>query len=750
MLMKRIFTIAIALTLLLPLFGEVVIVKKGKPAGRILCLEDNSVTKDAAGLLQRFVHEVSGAFIPVIYDNNGKPVRGDVVIGGTCDAGEDGFRIVTQDGVLYIMSGGDKGVIHGVARLLEDYVGVHYYATRFYKIDEHRKNIVLPEIDRMVTPAFRYRQTQSYAFEDPVFKMWFGWEQPQEIFIGNMWVHTFNRILPSRRFGKEHPEYYALLNGERMPGDHSQWCLSNPDVFEACCRQLDSIFAANPGLDMISVSQNDGNDTYCHCDKCMKIYEEEGAISGAYIRFMNKLAERYPDKQFSTLAYLFTYQPPKKVKPLPNVNIMLCDIDCKREATLTDNESGQLFVEAMKGWSEISDNIFVWDYGINFDNQVSPFPNFHIMQPNIQLFKQNNTTMHFSQNNAIRGTDFAEMRTYMLANLMWNPYCDLDSVKRVFMEAFYGAAAPYIKEYQDMMEGALIASHKQLWIYDSPITHKDGFLCPALIKIYDQLFDKALEAVRNDSALTAHVRMSRLPLMYSKLEIARTSAETPADISEQLRLFEQWTKQYNVQYLNERANTPADYCALYRRRYMPAEVLSKALGAKIIYLDVPGLKVKGAYDVSPLGAPDKGYQPIAYAGALTDGLYGGTTFVESWVGWLGRDADFIVDLGRDTSFSRIEIDFLHQLGAWIMLPKGGTYQIATEADGMGNWKDFGSYTFAEDRDMQVKFVLGKAETPEPVHARYIKVHIDGLGFCPDWHYGVGYAGWFFLDEINVY
>lgn len=748
--MKNFLTFVLAVTFCLPLMAEVTVVKNGKPLGRIVCLTDDDATRNAAELLRRFVSEVSGASIPISYNHNISPKKGDVLIGETCNAGEDGFRLLTRDGILHIMNGGDKGAIYGVARLLEDYIGVHYLASNYYQIDEHRKTVTLPEFDRVVTPAFRYRQTQSYSLEDPVFKMWFGWEVPQEIFIGNLWVHTFNKILPSRRFGNEHPEYYALLNGERMPGDHSQWCLSNPDVFEACCRQLDSIFAANPELDMISVSQNDGNDTYCHCDKCMKIYDEEGSISGAYIRFVNKLAERYSDKQFSTLAYLFTYQPPKKVKPLPNVNIMLCDIDCKREATLTDNESGQSFVEAMKGWAEISDNIFVWDYGINFDNQVSPFPNFHIMQPNIQLFKENNTTMHFSQNNAIRGTDFAEMRTYMLANLMWNPYCNLDSVKSVFLKRFYGAAAPYIKEYQDLMEGALIASHKQLWIYDSPITHKDGFLCPQLVKLYDQLFDKALQAVRNDSALTAHVRMSRLPLMYSKLEIARTSPNTPVDIKEQLARFEQWTDMYNVQYINERANTPADYCALYRRRYLPSEVPSKALGAKIIYLDVPGLKVKGAYDVSPLGAPDKGYQKIAYEGALTDGLYGGTTFVESWVGWLGRDADFIVDLGRDTVFSRVEIDFLHQLGAWIMLPKGGTFQVATEADGMSKWKDFGSFSFAEDREMQVKFVAGKAEVQTPRIARYIKVHIDGLGFCPDWHYGVGYAGWFFLDEINVY
>lgn len=337
-----------------------------------------------------------------------------------------------------------------------------------------------------------------------------------------MWVHTFNRILPASRFGKAHPEWYSLLNGERRPGDHSQWCLSNPEVLEACAQQLDSIFKANPTMSMISVSQNDGNDTYCHCPACMRIYEEEGAVSGAYIRFMNELARRFPDKQISTLAYLFTCQPPKKVKPLPNVNIMLCDIDCKREVPLTDNVSGRWFVDAMEGWSAISNNIFVWDYGINFDNQVSPFPNFHILQKNIQLFHRNHTTMHFAQVNGARGTDFAELRAYMLAKLMWDPYCDADSLQQTFMRGYYGDAAPYLSEYLKLLEGGLLASHKDLWIYDSPITHKDGMLCPQLLKTYDELFDRAEAAVADDPVLLEHVRVSRLPLQYSKLEIART------------------------------------------------------------------------------------------------------------------------------------------------------------------------------------------------------------------------------------
>src|SRR5690606_6555271 len=115
--------------------------------------------------------------------------------------------------------------------------------------------------------------------------------------------------------GEAHPEYYAYFNGSRHPGKASQWCLSNPKVLEIVAQRLDSVFKANPDKHMISVSQNDGNYTFCQCEKCRAVDDYEGAHSGSLIRFMNKLAERFPEKEISTLAYLYSMKPPRHVKP---------------------------------------------------------------------------------------------------------------------------------------------------------------------------------------------------------------------------------------------------------------------------------------------------------------------------------------------------------------------------------------------------------------------------------------------------
>lgn len=707
--------------------AQLTLVKDGKAVSRIVLSEKSEINRQAADLLQEFVQRISGASLPIV---EGKAKSGDVVIGGkSAEAGEDGFTLCTEQNQLKITSGGDKGSIYGVVTLLEKYMGVSYYAYQAYTLTPS-KTITLPEIHLSETPAFRYRQSFSYGCDDPIYKMWFRLEEPKDVFIDNMWVHTFDRLMPSDVYGKDHPEYYSYINGEHRPGNHSQWCLTNPDVYDFVVKKLDSIFKANPDKKLISVSQNDGNNTFCTCENCRKVYEEEGSPAGAYIRFMNKLAERFPDKEISTLAYLFTMHPPKKVKPLPNVNIMLCDIDCMREVPLTDNASGRDFVKALEGWSAISNNIFVWDYGINFDNMVSCFPNFHVLQKNIQLFKKNHVTMHFSQVNGSKGTDFSEMRAYMLGKLMWDPYQNADSLMRSFMDGYYGAAAPYLYQYQKIMQGGLLASGINLWIYDSPVTHKNGMLNDQLCKTYDELFDQAEAAVASDPVRLDRVQLSRLSLIYSELEIARTKTnQDVAKVRQQLDYFRQQCRKFGIKSLNERSNAPEDYCDLYEKRFLPQAEKSKALGAKVIWLQKPSER----------------YQKIADT-ALTDGLFGGTTFVESWVGWEGVDGSFILDLGEEQEFSSVEADFLHQLGQWILLPEKVTYSISTDNQ---TYQPFGSFSFAEDRAPQVKFVGGKVTSDKPVKARYIKVEVDAIGMCPAWHYGVGHPAWFFVDEVTV-
>ena len=722
--------------------AQIQLVKDGQPVSRLVIDANDSLAVTASRIFNRFIKEMTGTTLDVIdYRPLTNAQNNEIWLGNfqlKTDSilqekmallKEDGFYIGNQAHRMRIIAGPGKGLIYAVITLLDDYLGMEYYAKETYSLTQS-PNLSLPPLDRIDNPAFAHRQTFSYGLEDPIYKWWFRLEQPQEVFAGNLWVHTFDRLLPSATFGESHPEYYSYINGKRRPGKASQWCLTNEEVLERVTQQLDSIFKAHPDKKVISVSQNDGNFTYCTCPSCAAIDEREGSPAGTLIHFVNQLAERFPDKTISTLAYLYSMQPPQHLKPLPNVNIMLCSIDAMREVPLTDNPSGQDFTRALEGWNAISDNIFVWDYGINFDNFVSPFPNFHILQPNMQLFYENDVTMHFAQVGGKRGEDFSELRAYMIGRLLWNPYQNADSLMRTFLSGYYGPAAPYLYQYQKMLEAALLSNDQPLWIYDSPVSHKDGMLRTRLIHRYQKLFDAAEESVASHPAYLERVQRSRLPLQYAELEIARTQSErNPNVLLPLLDTFQSRTARYSVPMLNERNNQPEAYCQLYKTRYLFPPSGNKTQEAEVEWIQGP-------------------HPRYAEAGqtALTDELYGGTTFAESWIGWEGSDGKFIIDLGQIKDIQEVSTDFLHQLGAWILLPQKVTYQ--TSIDG-SNYSHFGTVTIPEDRDRAVKFVPVTAQKPNPVKAQFIEITIEGVKTCPSWHYGVGYNCWFFLDEVVV-
>ena len=125
-------------------------------------------------------------------------------------------------------------------------MGVSYYAKESYSLTKS-ETIQLPKF-RKCRGLLLFVIVKLLVMVMKILFMvkWFRLEEPKDLFASNLWVHTFDRILPSDIYGKEHPEYYSFINGKRQPGNHSQWCLTNPEVFEVVAQKIDSIFKANP------------------------------------------------------------------------------------------------------------------------------------------------------------------------------------------------------------------------------------------------------------------------------------------------------------------------------------------------------------------------------------------------------------------------------------------------------------------------------------------------------------------------
>ncbi|MBS3762738.1 MAG: DUF4838 domain-containing protein, partial [Planctomycetes bacterium] len=274
-----------------------------------------------------------------------------------------------------------------------------------------------------------------------------------------------------RKYGDEHPEYFAFVNGERRADVENDWggngtqpCLTNPEVLEIVTQGVLADLEKHPLWRNISVSMND-NRHYCRCPECRKVDEQAGSHMGALLKFVNEVAravrKEHPDVMVGTLAYLWSRQPPKGIEPGPNVQIQLCSIECCLIHPISDPDCPMNveFCRDLDGWSEICDKIYIWNYNTNFHNYLLPCPNLRVIGPNVKYFVEKGAKGLFMQAAGnTQGAELSGLRNYMIANLLWDPRRDAEKLKNEFLELHYSEAAPPIKEFIELVHDCAEAS----------------------------------------------------------------------------------------------------------------------------------------------------------------------------------------------------------------------------------------------------------------------------------------------------
>lgn len=650
--------------------------------------------------------------------------------------GEDGFLITTHGPTLIIAGGTGKGLLYGVAWFFEKYLGCRKYSDEASFIPKH-PSLTIPPIYDLQVPAFQYR---SNCVNDSAYCDWYGLDRYEDLW--GMYVHTFNKLIPPAEYYDQHPEYFSLLPSGRVPD--AQLCLSNPDVLKVVIERLGKRIAIEPGKRYWSVSQND---TYspCGCDNCKKLDLQFGGPSGTMIWFVNQVAEAFPRKIISTLAYQYTRSAPINIKPRENVNIFLCSIECDRSQPLTEHPSGKAFVKDVEDWTKLTRNILIWDYIIQYRSLLSPFPNFPVLQPNMQFFAKEKIPMVFEQGPSSLGhSEFSELRSLLTARLLWNPNVNTDSIINDFCNGFYGKAGPMIADYIGRMNHELKISGEELGIYGLPKPSEKGYLSKLNMLEYTRIFDKAEAAVTKESIFRERVRAARLPLQYATLEQAKIlgikqggffikDEKGVKRIRKDFRLlldtFVVRCQRNDIKMLNELGNSPEEYkkntLAFLNSSYQPNLVY-----AMRVILDPPASnKYNGGY-----------------ASALTDGLCGLEDYRLNWLGWEGDDMNATIDMGMIRNIKTISTDFMQDNNSWIFMPIEVSFSVSL--DGVTYKKPVRMTTKTDPR--KPGYILEEfTHTFTAEKARYIKITAINQKTCPLWHKGAGGRSWIFADEIRV-
>ncbi len=488
----------------------VTIVENGKSDAGIVIREGASEeVKFAARELQTYLKKISGADISIDTDTS-ENHRCQIFV-GICensdqeglnkgDLEREGFIIRTVGNDLMLLGKDEMGTQFAVYTFLERYLGVRWFwPGELGEVVPQEQNIVLGEIDMFENSDFKWRN------RGPGGALWGASTGPTEMkarerLLGvsqrhqaevalwekrNKWGgmkiyggHSLGEVFPPEKYAISHPEYYALVDGERaVPGPdydykhEGQICTTNPEVVEVAVQWVRKFFDEHPDYDGVHLTMNDGRG-FCECNKCCSLDTGElidrpgidleemqknpskyTVISDRIFNFMNQVTDQvqktHPGKYVVSMAYSRYTKPPKKIKLNPYVIPQYCLWSAYRHANQDfKNEHYRI----AQSWGEIADRTAIYEYHIN-----GSWPGMHrLVMPYIVSLIKYLYDIDLDLYQTQSGDDFAinGINYYIAAKLLWDTALDEIRILEDFYQKAFGPAAAPVLNFHERLRNA--------------------------------------------------------------------------------------------------------------------------------------------------------------------------------------------------------------------------------------------------------------------------------------------------------
>lgn len=517
----RVLLLALLLLCVLAVYaaaeGKVLLAGEGVETGIVVPADASAQVQFAARTLQTYAEQITGQSIPVV---QAPDAAAKFLLAQDPKLEEGAYAIRETDGTLQISGGGMRGTIYGVFAFLEQVCGCKYYTNEAFLITQSAEISVPAGFALESTPFFEYSETDWGNGANPVFTV------ANNISGGNMsltpdemggctyyyhdcYVHSLTTLFCNAAvYFEPHPEYFALHNGKRTPG---QLCLSNPAVLELVTAEALAFLKthndpARP-LEILTVSQND-NQEFCTCEDCAALDALNGSHAGTMLTFVNSVADAvkaagYSNVAIDTLAYEYTRSAPAAVLPRENVIVRLCSIECCFGHTFDDPGCKQnaAFLNDLREWAKICKRLYVWDYGTNFSEYLSFFGNLKVMQRNLQIYYENNVKGVYWQGNSQFDHcdgEFRALRLYLYAKLMQDPYLDLEREMGGFLSFYYGPGWQEIRTFLAFCCEKAVDCGRHVTIYERAQGSMRG-VSPSDIRRMDNCWTAAKSAAETET-----------------------------------------------------------------------------------------------------------------------------------------------------------------------------------------------------------------------------------------------------------
>jgi hypothetical protein len=361
--------------------------------------------------------------------------------------GREAFAVRTEPARVLLVGATDLGASHAAFRFLELLGCRWFFPAKEWEVVPTRKalTVSVEETDRprilarRVWYGYGFFTDKGHPHGGSVRADYEVWARHNRM-AGSFRVsagHAWQTIIASnKKLFAEHPEYLALVKGERRG---EQLCVCNPAVRRLASEHALGWLAKNPDAEMVSMECSDGGGQ-CECEPCAKL----GTISDRVFGLANDVAKdvraKFPGKLVGVLAYNEHSEPP--AFPLePNVYVQLTAGFTR--GRYTHDELLGLWPKkcANLGFYEYF-SVWLWDFDRLPGGNGANLTRTRDMIRRYAAAGATSVDAESGNNWGIHG------RGYYVANrLLWNPDVNVEAVLADFYEKAFGPAAASMKRY---------------------------------------------------------------------------------------------------------------------------------------------------------------------------------------------------------------------------------------------------------------------------------------------------------------
>ena len=422
---------------------------------------------------------------------------------------KDNYCFYKKDKNITLQGKSAQDLFYAVEDFFKQYTNLTYCDFSKSK-DTLTSEITIPQqFSQCSKPKFEYREPYYSSNFDPKFR---AWNKTSHLDLEwGIWGHNLPKIIKKYNLDNS---IYAKVGNKRV---ESQFCFTSDTLYKYVDISVKNKFDSDHTFNKYMILPND-NGIVCTCSTCKAVGNSNKDAAPAVFTFLNKLAKENKRMTFFTTAYISVKDVPR-FKAESNTGIFYSTIDIQKGIPIEENTKVyKKFESDINKWKNYINNVYIWDYTVNYDNYFDIYPCIRVTQQNLKLYKKlgiNGVFLHGSENSY---STFQDVKATLFAKLLWNFDIDVDEeIKKYFDKKYSNQLANVLTNYYSFIDYSFFSNKKELSIYSGINKTVRKYLDP---KVFFEFYDEFDTHTQNNKFDKDYLKIATA-LTFLKLEIMR-------------------------------------------------------------------------------------------------------------------------------------------------------------------------------------------------------------------------------------